>query len=244
MGMVAVVVAVLGIMRGAQRRLDAVLGAGVLTLTLFLALLGRQAGGVATSAVILGNVMAGTALLLLVFSLYLRTRPASMPPARLPLWAMAALALGAAYLPLGALVSAHQAAIACPDLACLGGWSDAAWFDPLRALEEQFPAQSAQAVRDAILLSYRATSALLLALAGAVGWRYRHLVPIRRLAFACAAALLVQAGIGLFIGRLPPPLLPMLAHELLGIAALQVLVALLYAAGAGAHGGDATVPAP
>ena len=57
-------------------------------------------------------------------------------------------------------------------------------------------------------------------------------------------SVLVQAGIGLFIGRLPPPLLPMLAHELLGIAALQVLVALLYAAGAGAHGGDATAPAP
>jgi cytochrome c oxidase assembly protein subunit 15 len=231
MGAAAVLAVGLAWVQRPRRAADLTIALTAFALTVFLAVLGRMARSFLSPAVIIGNVVAGTLLLLLLWWLFLRARFLTQAsPDRAAGWAAVAFALGLGYFALNALANVHHALPACPTLAdCAAAWREpaAAAFNPLRALEAQLPPAAATASRRALGLAQLLSPALLLAAACLllVGLS-RAAAGLRRLAFAAAAGVLAQAAVAVFGVRPDFPFAAMLAHDLLGIGALLLLAAL------------------
>jgi cytochrome c oxidase assembly protein subunit 15 len=97
------------------------LALSLLTLSLFLAALGRMGGGSSAVAVTLGNLLGGFAMLVLSLRLALRPAAPSEPVARASGLAWAALLLLAGQAALGGWAAATQAGAGC------GGWGLCRW---------------------------------------------------------------------------------------------------------------------
>ncbi|MEX0957759.1 MAG: hypothetical protein WDZ63_00575 [Burkholderiales bacterium] len=235
MGAVAILAVGLAWVQKPRRRGDLTIATAVIVLTIFLAVLGRMAKSFGSPSVILGNVAAGTVLLLLLWWLYLRarSRQPEHPDRRTAGSAAVALSLGLAYFALNVVAYAHHVVLACPTLAeCGAVWRgpDLVAFNPLIALEAQLEPAAADAARQALGLAQRLSPVLLLVAAGGVVLQLSHTArSLRILALFTSAVALAQAAVATFGIRPDFPFAMVLAHDLLGIAVLMLLAALAYA---------------
>jgi cytochrome c oxidase assembly protein subunit 15 len=214
-------------LRKPRRRETAIVALLLGALTLFLAVLGRVTPGSQLPAVTLGNVLGGMTLLALFGWLRLDcTAPArASGGGGLAVAAGFGLALLAAQIALGTILSANFAARACAGIAECGvaaaEWNFAA-FNPWR-----FPDAPAAAdlARRTLHMAHRwsgaAVAVYFLGLA-AVMWRTRGGTR-RGIASALVALPVVQVGLGIALVRLDVPLAAAVAHS--GASALFVLAA-------------------
>lgn len=105
----------------------------LLVLALFLAVLGRWTADSRLPAVVLGNLLAGFAMVAVSWRLVAAASPARAAPSVAPNWVRLAIAVVVAQVALGGLVSAGYAGLSCPQLAGCD-LSSGAWqaFDPWR----------------------------------------------------------------------------------------------------------------
>ena len=205
-----------------------------LFLTLFLSVLGIVTPGTRLPAVVLGNLLGGTALLAVLWWLLLDSRRlgAVVVGARLRAAAWLGLLLVFVQIGLGGLVSANFAASACTQFpACDAGWLEAwSWasFNPWRELVLQsndaiaIPLDAA-----AIHVTHRVTAVatgiyllwLGLAAASAGAARYGK---------ALAGLTVLQAFLGIAAVWFAHPLAVVLAHNALAAAMLLALLGLAY----------------
>lgn len=213
-----------------RRRETAAAAALLGALTLFLAVLGRVAPGSQLPAVTLGNVLGGMALLALFWWLRLEgTAPARANASRgLALAAGIGLALLAAQIVLGTILSANFAARACAGVAECGvapaEWDFAA-FNPWRAPAAPSASGAADLARRTLHMAHRwsgaAVAVYFLGLA-AVLWRARN-VAGRGIAAAFIALPVAQIGLGIVLVRFEVPLAAAVAHS--GASALLTAAA-------------------
>jgi heme a synthase len=200
------------------------LAAGLLTLALFLAVLGRLGADSRVPAVVLGNLLAGFAMFALAYRLALAT---STQPAgrRLPgAWVGLAGIVLVAQIVLGALASAGYAGTSCPELArcdlSAGSWQTLnPWHAP--QFDGSDPAHAAGAL---LHFLHRAASLVVLAVLlplGVVAWRRG-----RRAGAVLVLLLVVQVVLGALLVLAALPLALALAHNLVAALLLAVLAGL------------------
>jgi heme a synthase len=200
------------------------LALGLLTLALFLAVLGRWTADARVPAVVLGNLLAGFAMFALACRLALAT--STQPAGRCLSGAWVGLAgiVLVAQIVLGGLASAGYAGISCPELArcdlSAGSWQALnPWHAP------QFDASEPAHAAGALLhFLHRAVSLLVLAVLlplGVVAWRRG-----RRAGAALVLLLVVQVVLGALLVLAALPLALALAHNLVAALLLAVLAGL------------------
>lgn len=207
-------------------RRELVLSAIMFGLLVALAALGRASARATEVAVPLGNVVGGMVLLALLAGVAF---PASnswpWPPRRLGVLGQLAVVAVLLQIALGVMTSATHSGLACTGLLDCGTaaaplhW-DAGQFDPWRP-----PAPSA-----ALHLLHRAGALLLGPLLLALAWGLRAAAPLR--ALVLAAAVLLQAALGLALAGLALPLPLAVLHN---SAAGVLVVAVVAARGAAAN---------
>ena len=202
---------------------------GLLGLALFLAILGRWTTDARIPAVMLGNLLAGFAMLALSWRLVQSVQQPVETAAqdRLARWAKIGAALLVVQIVLGGLVSAGHAGLSCPQLlACdtaAGSWQ---FLNPWH----ETPLDSADAANPAGSLVHALHRAGALVVAGVLlplgvaAWRSG-----RRAGAAVIVLLVLQAALGALLVTGGLPLSVALAHNM--IAALLLTAVLGLAAG-------------
>jgi cytochrome c oxidase assembly protein subunit 15 len=195
----------------------------LLALALFLAVLGRATADSRLPAVVLGNLLAGFAMLAVSWRLAAATAGRVQGVISRPLvWA--ALVLLVAQIALGGLVSAGHAGLSCPQLtACdlaSGSWQALnPWHEPVLGTD---PTNAAAAPVQAL---HRAGAALLIVVLvplGVIAWRRGRPAGAVLLVLVLAQA---AVGVALVAGSLPLALA--LAHNVVAALLLAALVSLL-----------------
>lgn len=219
-----VVLALLALALRQRWRPETALAGGLLTLALFLAVLGAATRSSLLPAVTLGNLLAGFAMLVLAVRLARRSAPGATasPLAR---WVWVALALCFVQMALGGLVSSGHAGLSCPALGSCdissGTWRTLnPWFVPVAGTA---PDHAGGAIAH---LLHRAAGLALSGFLAIMAWRAWRMQR-KAAALALVALPLLQVGLGLGIIAQQLPLAGTWAHNL--VAAL--LVALVAALG-------------
>jgi cytochrome c oxidase assembly protein subunit 15 len=224
-GVVVIVVAV-GAWFKPRRPVVTLGAAALITLTLFLAVLGRMTTGSHLPAVTVGNVLGGMTMLGLFWWLWLEISAARRTgtPGIVLAGAFGLLMLALQFA-LGTLVSANQASAACTgfpgcNAVAAGAWDFAA-FDPWRPPS---PGDPSDAARQTLHMAHRWSAWLVLAYLGWLAslW-WRRGIGGRTLA-AAALLVCVQFGLGVAVVLGGVPLWVTVAHN--GSAGL-VLILLL-----------------
>lgn len=208
-----------------MRRREGRLVLWLLALALFLAVLGRWTADSPLPAVVLGNLLAGFAMVAASWRLVAATAPA---PARIPVaanWVRLAVIVVVAQVALGGLVSAGHASLSCPQLTgcdlSSGSWQALdPWHRPAFAATDAMNRAGALAH-----VLHRAGALLVVAVVlplGVVAWRRGRAAGALLVALVVAQ---VGAGAALVIGGLPLPLA--LAHNVLAAVLLATLGSLL-----------------
>lgn len=222
-------------------RREAGIALALAALALFLAVLGRWSMGARLPAVALGNLLGGLAMLALFWWLRLRGVMTDAPiwPGRriLRVATLIAIAVVAAQIALGGLVSASFSALACttfPD--CAGRWwpHGASWaaFDPWRdpLAGGWTPADPPAA---ALHMTHRLGALLSVLAVGAVALSALRVVVLRVQAAAVLILLFGQIALGVSSVLASLPLGVVLAHNVgaaLLLLALVSLATMLHAA--------------
>lgn len=208
---------------GPARRREGRLVLALLGLALFLAILGRATADSRLPAVVLGNLLAGFAMLAVSWRLVAAT--AGRVPggvSRPAVWA--AVVLLAGQVALGGLVSAGYAGLSCPELAgcdlARGSWQVLnPWNEPVL---DGDPLNPAGALVHAL---HRAGAALLVVVLvplGFLAWRRG-----RSAGAVLLALLATQAAVGAWLVAASLPLALALVHNALAALLLATLVSLL-----------------
>jgi cytochrome c oxidase assembly protein subunit 15 len=203
---------------------------GLLGLALFLAILGRWTTDARVPAVMLGNLLAGFAMLALSWRLVQSANHQPIETAardRVARWAKIGAALLVAQIVLGGLVSAGHAGLSCPQLltcdTAAGSWQ---FLNPWHEtpLDSASPINPAGALVHALHRAGALMVAAVLLPLGLAAWCNG-----RRAGAAVIALLMLQAALGalLVVGGLPLSLA--LAHNM--VAALLLAAVLDLAAG-------------
>lgn len=200
---------------------------GLLVLALFLAILGRWTANARVPAVVLGNLLGGFAMFALSVRLVQATGAVAGTTAAGPgfaRWVWIGIALVAAQVALGGLVSATHAGVSCPELTrCDVGassWQSLnPWHEPRYDMADPLN-RAAAPVQLLHRLGAALVAAVLLPL-GMAAWRRG-----RRAGGALILLLAIQAGLGvaLVLGGLP--LAIALAHNATAALLLAVLLTL------------------
>jgi cytochrome c oxidase assembly protein subunit 15 len=210
-------------------RREGLLSLALLSLALALAGLGVATPGARLPVVAMSNLLGGFAMLALSWRLVAATASRTgAAPAGLGAMGVAALALLASQITLGALVSASYSALACTDLADCGRAAQATGWDwqalnPWR--EPVFDATTATVNPAGALLPllHRLGAFVmspLLALLAAAAWRRGR----RRAGAALLALTATQVVLGLLIVATSLPLAVVLLHNLVAALLLATLV--------------------
>ncbi|HEY0884585.1 MAG TPA: COX15/CtaA family protein [Ramlibacter sp.] len=194
----------------------------LLGLAVFLAVLGRMTADSRLPAVVLANLLAGFAMFAVSWRLVAATRPAG---AAAPLdagWVRFALALLAAQIVLGGLVSAAHAGASCPRLT--GCDLGAASWQALNPWREPDP--GAEAGAGALLhMSHRAAgilTAIAVAALGFSAWRRGH-----RAGALVLVLVVLELGAGIGLVARSTPLALALVHNVLAALLLAAVASLL-----------------
>lgn len=230
---VAAAILALGVLCFTQRprsRPDRILAVALVTLTAFLAVLGRWTPtGALLPAVTVGNLAGGFGLLILLWWVRLRHSEVSPdPPAPTShrLAVVAVVLVGATALA-GALVSANYAALSCTTLPdCNGGWWPApalAAFDVFRplAVDDVQRVQRAEYAPFLHMLHRYLAAAAALAAAALGAWLIAGVQRRRGLGVWVLVLLALQIGLGVAAITLSLPLPVVVLHN--GIGALLLL---------------------
>ena len=203
---------------------------GLLTLALFLAILGRWTTDARVPAVMLGNLLAGFAMLALSWRLVQSVSQQPEPTAAhdsLARWARVGATLLVVQIVLGGLVSAGHAGLSCPQLpACdtaAGSWQ---FLNPWHEtpLDSADPANPAGALVHALHRAGALVVAAVLLPLGVMAWRNG-----RRTGAAVIVLIVLQAALGALLVTGGLPLSVALAHNM--TAALLLTAVLGLAAG-------------
>ena len=197
----------------------------LLALALFLAVLGRWTADSRLPAVVLGNLLAGFAMVAVSWRLLAAVAPARSRAAVAPNWVRLAAAVVLAQIALGGLVSAGYAGLSCPQLAgcdlASGAWQALdPWHEPAVAATD--PLNRAGALVHGLHRAGALVVAAVVLPLGVVAWRRG-----RRAGALLVALLAVQgaAGAGLVLAGLPLPLA--LTHNLVAALLFATLCSLL-----------------
>lgn len=197
----------------------------LLALALFLAVLGRWTTDSRLPAVVLGNLLAGFAMVSVSWRLVAAASSGPAPPTFASGWVRVAIALVALQVALGGLVSAGHAGLSCPQLAACD-ISSGSWlaFNPWheQGLDAADAANRAGALVHVI---HRAVALVVVAIVlplGVAAWRRGRRAGALLLALLAAQ---VAAGAAMVLGGLPLALA--LAHNVLAALLLATLSSLL-----------------
>jgi heme a synthase len=203
---------------------------GLLTLALFLAVLGRWTPDARAPAVMLGNLLAGFGMFVLSWRLAQSHRQGPEPTAaqdRLARWAKVGAALLVAQIVLGGQVSAGHAGLSCPQLlACDTAGGSWQFLNPWHEtpLDSANPINPAGALVHALHRAGALVVAAVLLPLGVAALRSG-----RRAGAAVIGLLLLQAALGVLLVTGGLPLALALAHNM--VAALLLCAVLGLAAG-------------
>jgi cytochrome c oxidase assembly protein subunit 15 len=207
-----------------------------LALTAFLAALGRWTPGARLPAITLGNLLAGFALLMVLWRIVRGTQET-----RLSLAAMIVLLLFALQVSLGGLLSTRFAGPACPSYPGCGAkveFSRDAFnpFEPVVVANDG--PSSAQLGQTGLVMAHRSMALLLAFAVALLAWRgWRQGGAARSRALALLALLGLEYGLGVGVALSTPPLLLVFAHN------VTAALLLLLIAESGTTPGSAPAPA-
>ena len=194
----------------------------LLGLAVFLAVLGRMTADSRLPAVVLANLAAGLAMFAVSWRLVAATTPAADAKPLPAWWVRTALALLAAQILLGGLVSAAHAGASCPRLAGCD-LAAASWqaFNPWHEADPGAgPGAGALVHMGHRLLGF--VTAIVLATVGFAGWRRGH-----RAGAAVLALVLLELGAGLALVATATPLALALVHNALAALLLAAVASLV-----------------
>ncbi len=210
----------------------------LVALTIFLAVLGRLTRVVVLPAVTMGNLLGGLAMLALLWWVWLgsgplRERREARPP--LAAWARVGLALLALQIVLGALVTAHYAALGCAGFpSCGGAWwpGEIVWSEvnPFRAAPRSANGEIVISASAAPLqMLHRFGAAAVAAAAGALGASLLLMTRRSRLlGLSLLATVSAQAALGIAAVSTELPLITTWAHNGMTAILLVVLLSVLH----------------
>lgn len=207
-------------------------GIALIALTVFLTILGRATPEAQLPAITLGNLLGGFAMLALLWQLYLHARPSPQigTAARFSYWLRIGVIIAIVQIVLGALVSAHYAALSCTTFPDCGGQ----WWPQALSLADINPWRGYRFAPDGTVLASASMQTLhmlhrygaLVTLCYFIGCAVALLLTRHELrtGLILLAAALLPAVLGMSAVRWHPPIGIVLAHNAAG--ALLLLVAL------------------